>query len=172
MTERMDNMGRRLRPWPHNPDYLVREDGAILHPRTGLVTMYDQHGYLAVMLQTRKSCDDDLWSNIQGKKQYRVNVVVCETFHGPRPDGMQAAHLDGDKRNNAASNLAWKTPTENAADKIAHGTHGWKLTEDAVRQIRLDRESGVKVVDLAARYSVSVTTVRHIVSGRTWGHVK
>jgi hypothetical protein len=133
--------------------------------------MRDEHGYLAVMLQPGNG-EFDAWANIKAKRKFRVNIVVCETFHGPRPrDDMHAAHLDGDKRNNSASNLAWKTATENAADKIKHGTYGRKLTEDAVRQIRRERKDGARVADLAERYRVSEHNIRMIIKGAIWKHV-
>lgn len=52
-----------------------------------------------------------------------VHVLVCEAFHGVRPDGMQVRHLDGQVLNNAATNLAWGTAAENERDKVRHGTH-------------------------------------------------
>lgn len=52
-----------------------------------------------------------------------VHVLVCEAFHGPRPEGMQVRHLNGDHTDNRASNLQWGTATENALDRVAHGRH-------------------------------------------------
>lgn len=58
-----------------------------------------------------------------------VHVMVLEAFVGPRPDGYHAAHEDGTRDNNRLSNLAWKTPAENAADRRRHGTVGSVLDE-------------------------------------------
>lgn len=52
----------------------------------------------------------------------RVHVLVLRAFTGPKPHGKEGAHIDGNLSNNAAANLAWKTPKENAADKAQHGT--------------------------------------------------
>lgn len=49
--------------------------------------------------------------------------LVCETFHGPRPLGLEVRHLDGNSQNDAADNLRWGTHLENAADMRRHGTH-------------------------------------------------
>jgi hypothetical protein len=57
------------------------------------------------------------------RRNRRVHVLVAEAFHGPRPDGFVARHLDGDSLNNRQGNLAWGTVLENAADQAAHGTH-------------------------------------------------
>lgn len=52
-----------------------------------------------------------------------AHVLVMEAFVGPRPDGMQVRHLDGNPANNALSNLAYGTPAENMQDKRRHGTN-------------------------------------------------
>lgn len=60
------------------------------------------------------------------KKTRRLHRLVCEAFHGPEPQpGMDAAHNDGDRRNNHANNLRWATRAENIADQWSHGTH-WR----------------------------------------------
>lgn len=53
----------------------------------------------------------------------RFSVVVCAAFHGPRPEGMEVRHLDGNSLNDSASNLIWGTPKDNAADSRRHGTN-------------------------------------------------
>lgn len=59
-----------------------------------------------------------------GKKAGRyVHVMVAEAFHGPGPHGMEVRHLDGNKLNNRASNLAWGTSGENKLDMVRHGSH-------------------------------------------------
>ncbi len=58
-----------------------------------------------------------------GRKKMRpVHQLVCEAFHGQRPAGAHARHLDGDSLNNLASNLAWGSPRDNVEDSIRHGT--------------------------------------------------
>src|SRR3546814_7457395 len=39
------------------------------------------------------------------RKNFAVHRLVCEAFHGPAPDGQQAAHKDGVRKNCYASNL-------------------------------------------------------------------
>lgn len=46
------------------------------------------------------------------RTQTYLHRVVCEAFHGPA-DGRQVNHKDGDKENNAASNLEWVSSSEN-----------------------------------------------------------
>ena len=57
-------------------------------------------------------------------KTFLIHRLVCMTFHGLQPDWAECIrHLDGDRSNNAASNLRWGTHTENAADMISHGNN-------------------------------------------------
>lgn len=51
-----------------------------------------------------------------------VHSIVCETFHGPRPDGYWVAHENGKRLDCRALNLSWKTVSDNHADKHRHGT--------------------------------------------------
>ena len=79
----------------------------------------------------------------------RIHVLahrlVAEAFLGPRPRGLVCRHLDGNASNNAASNLAWGTGSENNYDSVRHGTwtnryvgqthcqHGHEFTPDNTR---------------------------------------
>jgi hypothetical protein len=54
-----------------------------------------------------------------------VHQMVLAAHAGPRPDGQEVRHLDGDPLNNWLANLAYGTPSENSADKVRHGTHPW-----------------------------------------------
>lgn len=49
--------------------------------------------------------------------------LVIEAFRGPRPDGMEACHSDGDCTNDRLSNLRWDTVSENRRDTVRHGNH-------------------------------------------------
>ena len=72
----------------------------------------NSNGYLKVML-----CNN-------GKsKNFYIHSLVLMTFVGPRPDGMQIRHLDGNPQNNHVSNLRYGTASENAYDRVEHGTH-------------------------------------------------
>lgn len=84
------------------------------------------HGYYQVAV----CCGD------ANKANLIVHRLVARVFIGPRPDGMQVAHGDGNKLNNDIRNLRYATPKENNADKAEHGTRqigvnavGVKLTE-------------------------------------------
>ena len=52
-----------------------------------------------------------------------IHQLVAFVFYGPRPVDREVRHLDGVRTNNALSNLAYGTRSENTYDAIAHGTH-------------------------------------------------
>jgi hypothetical protein len=153
------------KPWPRDTRILVGADGSLVGAQGRLLAPFlNRQGYPRVNVYR-----DGEWS------QHSVHVIVCETYHGPRPPGMHAAHEDGVPTNCAADNLSWKTPVENEADKLAHDTRAWgerhgmhKLAEDEVRAIRA---SNTRTGILAVRYSVSKTTIKDIRSRRNWRHV-
>ena len=61
---------------------------------------------------------------IQGKCQVRtVHSLVAEAFIGPRPEGAEVCHNDGNPANNRVDNLRYGTSSDNALDKVRHGTH-------------------------------------------------
>jgi hypothetical protein len=105
-----------------------------------------------------------------------VHQLVLEAFIGPRPEGMQARHLDGCPTNNRLDNLVWGTSEQNnGEDKKKHGTlllgeknHQAKLTIDDVREIRKQRGQGVKLKALAASYGVSESMISKIALGHFW----
>jgi hypothetical protein len=60
------------------------------------------------------------------------------------------------------------SPTGNAADRVAHGTNGVKLTASDVQGIREALTSGSTCNELAERYGITPGAVRHIRHGHTW----
>jgi len=107
-----------------------------------------------------------------------VHILVCSAFHGRRPLGCEVAHNDGDKLNNAASNLRWATPRENNADRILHGTSNTgerqglaKLTAEAVIAIRQRCKNREPHKKIAADYGVETSNISSIHRRRTWRHI-
>lgn len=104
-----------------------------------------------------------------------IHHLVLESHVGPRPEGAEGAHWDGDKSNNSLSNLRWATPADNGSDNARlgvskgerHGLH--KLTDEAVREIR---KHGKSYRSLAADYDVSVGTIQRVIQGKGWTHVQ
>jgi hypothetical protein len=113
-----------------------------------------------------------------GNRYVPVHILVCVAFHGPRPAGMQAAHLDGRASNAKAVNLAWVTPAENAAHKRDHGTarlgeahpHA-KLRESDVLAMRSLWRGGTSWRSIAKQFGVSPTTARMAGTGVNFSHL-
>ena len=62
--------------------------------------------------------------SVSGKhKTKTVHRLVLEAFVGPRPEGMEGCHNDGNTQNNKLENLRWDTRKNNHADSVKHGTH-------------------------------------------------
>lgn len=83
--------------------YTIREDGEI-RSRFGRVIkpQVSGNGYVRV----------ELWTNGSGKKHF-LHRLLAQSFI-PNPCGKpQVNHIDGDKANNALSNLEWATQSEN-----------------------------------------------------------
>lgn len=55
-----------------------------------------------------------------------VHGLVAEVFIGPRPEGLDVCHNDGDKSNNRASNLRYDTHSENQKDEVRAGRNVYR----------------------------------------------
>lgn len=51
-----------------------------------------------------------------------VHTLVLEAFVGPRPDGLECCHENGNPRDNRPANLRWDTRLGNVRDAQRHGT--------------------------------------------------
>ena len=109
----------------------------------------------------------------------QVHKLVCEAFHGRPKDFQVVRHLNGNRYDNRASNLAWGTPEENVQDVISHGTHRGsnngrsKLTDEQVSAIKniLAVNPSLSRNMLAKALGVTRTTIGHIEKGRQWNHI-
>ena len=111
-------------------------------------------------------------------KKRTVHSVIAETFIGPRPQGFETRHLDGNRQNCRAINLVYGSHEQNQADRITHGTdvRGQnnpmsKLRADQVQSIRAQAASGAELHGLARDHCVAWATVSDIVHRRTWSHI-
>lgn len=106
---------------------------------------------------------------------FLVHRLVAIAFLGEPEAGQQVRHLNGDKSDNRASNLAWGSAKENALDRADHGNtmrgerHPMrKLGAGDVRQIRL---SPIPNRELANIYGVTPNHIGAIRNRRVWRHL-
>lgn len=103
----------------HTPGYRVAADGrvfSVAHNWRGygereLVQLPNTDGYLRVRMV------------INGhRKSYMVHTLVANAFLPARPSPLhEMRHLNGNRTDNRADNLAWGTRQDNADDRERHG---------------------------------------------------
>jgi hypothetical protein len=104
---------------------------------------------------------------------FTIHRVVAEAFI-PNPEGLPIVrHLDGNRANNAAENLAWGTYAQNEADKIAHGTRRYgtakmKLNASARARVLAMSRDGAPSKRIAEHFNVNRSTITRLIAGATW----
>ncbi len=123
----------------------------------------------------------------QNRHQY-AHRLVYEFTHGAIPDGMLICHTCDNPICVNPAHLWVGTKGDNNRDMIAKGRN-WlqqkperqvrgerqgsaKLTEAAVRDIRMLASQGCSLRELATKYGVSDTTINTVVARKWWKHVE
>ncbi len=114
--------------------------------------------------------------SINGKNK-RASRVMCELVHGPAPSPKHhAAHSCGKGHQGCVSpkHLSWKTPKENAADSVKHGTARFGVGRKAVQLSQADYRQimalkGIKTQpQIGKMFNVSWRHVGKLHRGVTW----
>jgi len=107
-----------------------------------------------------------------------VHSLICEAFHGQRPRGMEVRHLNGNRRDNRSENLSWGTRSENAADRLRHGTdwNGDKhksrvLSGAVVIDLRTRRKRGDTYAKISKDTGIGYSTAYKAIRGASWRSV-
>lgn len=117
------------RPVPGFEDYYwISDRGQIFtQPRKGSVG-----GFIKIQRSTNGYPAYTFWG--YGRVRTRaIHILMAEAFIGPRPEGMEVRHLNGDKTDNRLENLAYGTHSENMLDTVRHGTNHWAKKTHCVR---------------------------------------
>lgn len=111
-----------------------------------------------------------LW---RGGKRYTrlIHRIVLESFIGPRPNGFECRHLDGNPSNNALENICWGTHEENCNDTRRLNRYAVKLNADQAKAIRVRRNAGECRRQLAKEFGTSPQNVHSIARGHSWKHL-
>lgn len=101
----------------------------------------------------------------------QVHELVMTAFEGPRPEGTEIAHNDGDPTHNAWQNLRYATRTSNSQDKVHHGkTRLSPADVDRVRREAPGAPRGGKTA-LAKELGVSPSLISNLLCGKAYSHV-
>ena len=120
-----------------------------------------------------------VWLTLNGKVRPKfVHDLVALAFVGPRPEGKQVNHKDGNKGNLFWKNLEWITPKQNIAHAIRTGLRDTtgeangnsKLTAEDVKVIR-KIGSRISPSKLGRRFGVNRGMIWSILTGRHWKRV-
>lgn len=141
--------------------------GNILKPKT------KNNGYQEVALHLHP-----------GKQTSRyVHRLVADTWIGPIPRGMEVNHIDGNKKNNAITNLEIVTRKQNAIHAYKNGLNKppvyrgelvrtSKAKEADVIKIRNMYNNGKTIQELLLTFPhLTRDIVSSIVNRRTWKHI-
>jgi hypothetical protein len=136
---------------------LSRRD-SIGRRRTGLVLRQTitPNGYLQVSL-----------SKGGKNQQYSVHRLVALAFIGAIPLSKQVDHIDGNKLNNASSNLRYVSALENIRSGIAIGLHApRKLKQSDLPEIRRLALEGMSQTAIGKHFNVSGAHIGRILHGK------
>jgi len=106
------------------------------------------------------------------QRRFSIHTLVLIAFVGPRPDGAECCHYDGNPTNNRLDNLRWDTVSANHRDAIRHGwspglaTRQW-APEQAV-EIREERAAGKTYDELIEKWGGSHGPLGKLVQGLTY----
>lgn len=108
-----------------------------------------------------------------------VHRLVAAAFLGPKPEGTEVCHNNGDPTDCRVENLRYDTRSGNQRDRVIHGTSNRgerhrcvKLTKEQVIEIKKSLRDNERIADIARKYGVHFNTIRAINLGRSWWHVQ
>ena len=163
------------------PGYFADTEGNIYSDRPR--NRYAQPPKNLRRLKTRKNnrgyCDVAIRTTSKNyTRRCLIHQLVLEAFVGPKPEGTECRHLDGNPLNNHVDNLEWGTHNQNMQDIRRHhkrdNAHKYlsKLTEVHARQIAaLCKFRVFTQREIAFLYQVSRSTVAAISCKQNWKYI-
>jgi hypothetical protein len=141
----------RVRSLPRSRARTNRGIQQVVHYKGRLLSLSLRNGYPFVGLR----------DGLRYVKAY-VHQLVCEAWHGPRPQGFDVAHADGGRIVNTPQNLRWASRLENMRDKSLHGTERTrdnylhaKISSSNLADIRAKYAAGARPRDIFREYGVT-----------------
>jgi hypothetical protein len=149
--------------------YSVSPDGVVVNERTGRRvhgTVYSR-GYIVISLSNKGSVERRF-----------LHSIVAQAYIGERPAGFHVDHIDGDRKNNTASNLRYLSPAANARATVERGAQAVgerngqaKLTSQQVAEILEAQSKSGRYYgrnQLAKKFGVSASQVSRVARGLAW----
>lgn len=116
--------------------------------------------------------------SLNGKKLLkRVHRLIALAFLGKSE--LQVNHIDGNKSNNNLSNLEYVSSFDNMKHAHKLNLYNFKgenhnqstLTNDIVKALRSEFDSGSRIIDISKKYNIKYGHVEKVVKRRIWKHV-
>lgn len=144
--------------------YEVSDDGKVYtnvkyKQRREMVGKIGNSGYRMVVL------------TVGGKKLYKnVHRLIAEVFLDNPEGKREVNHIDGNKLNNAVSNLEWATSRENQLHvRDFLGSKSVKLSLEKSNKIRaIYAKGGITQKELARLYGVKKSIIGQIIKNERW----
>lgn len=110
------------------------------------------------------------------QKRHSVHVLMMLAFVGPRPEGMNVCHNNGNPSDNRLPNLRYDTQSSNQLDRVEHDTHVRGLrnprnrhSENDIRTIRSLYATGkYSQREIGEMYGVRQAAISGVVLRRSW----
>lgn len=124
------------------------------------------------------------YKSIVIKTKYKVHHIsihraVAIAFLENTDNFSEVDHIDGNKSNNNVNNLQWISRLKNMQKAWNDGSikklsgedcSNAKLSYQEVTEIKKLRHSGMKINDIAKKYSMNRSSISSILKGKSWPH--
>ena len=149
--------------------YTIHENGNIFRTKTG----WKMRGTVSNVGYERVTLRGD---------RYSRHRVIAMKFLPKEAWRQYINHKDGNKLNNNSSNLEWCTMSENTYHAFNTGLRvpRWGTTDGekshlavlkADQVIAIRKEQGLSQREIAEKYNVSKSAIKHVLKNRTWKHL-
>lgn len=152
----------------------IRSVDRIIRTRDGVTSLRKGKIISTKFVANEKRVVVHLWKE-NNQKLFRLHKLIMLTFVGPRPEGMDICHYDGNAQNNRLDNLRYDTRSANIQDAIRHGTstrgdnNGRSvLNSEMVMAMRLLRKQGHTVKSISNHFGVKYQTAVSATNGYNW----
>jgi hypothetical protein len=155
------------KPCSRHPGFRVSNFGRVANGTVLLVQTVNGRGYSQVKMYLASG----------ERKSERTHRLVADEFI-PNPEGKpEVNHIDGDKQNNAVTNLEWVHGWENVRHAVTNGMvrrrsgashHNCTRSEETIREICRQIAAGIPLATIERNLDLPRNSVSAIRRKRTW----